>query len=413
MPDSDRPADPLNQVLNGRSAPFVPVAPVYEGLGPLEFHRMELWWRRWRERLEAAGADLLAVEHEACLEVELGIEREIVDRWYPPPAWLTLRTNLTAEETAGCAVVRQGDDLFWLDREGQATWIPPNRVAYHEAQAADHSMPYADLWEQGLRGDRLDEIAVEPSHRLSAIPEPDAKQVDDVAGGERYEVARALLQRHPGQLPLYCTASSPYNSLLDTLGFQTMMSSLVDRPEAVHALLARALPGPSARLAAARQLGVGIVFVEECLASADLISPAMYREFVFPYTRDMIQFHEDQGFRTVFYFSGNLMPLLDDLKQLPFTALSFEEDRKNYGIDLAEVRRAMGPDRVLFGNVDAPFLERASDEELVAEVRRQIEVGGPDGNFVVSVGSPFTPGTTLERVRLFCESTQHIMTGTG
>jgi uroporphyrinogen decarboxylase len=209
-------------------------------------------------------------------------------------------------------------------------------------------------------------------------------------------------------MPLYASGSSPYNRLLDLLGFQRMMSALIDEPEAVHAILERTLPRPSTRLAAVRRLGVGIMFVEECLASADLISPRMYDEFVFPYTRDTLQFYEDQGFRTVLYFSGNLMPLLERLRELPFTALSFEEDRKNYGIDLAEVRRVMGADRVLFGNVDAHFLEKASDEEVLSEVRRQIDVAGSDGSFVLSVGSPITPGTPLDRVRLFCESTRLI-----
>jgi uroporphyrinogen-III decarboxylase len=147
---------------------------------------------------------------------------------------------------------------------------------------------------------------------------------------------------------------------------------------------------------------------QESLSSADLISPDMYLEFSFPYTQRTLQFFEDLGFRTVLYFSGNLMPLLHHLKELPFTAIIFEEDRKNYGIDLAEVRRVMGPDRVLYGNVDAHFLEKASDDEVLAEVRRQIDVAGSDGNFVVSVGSPITPDTSLDRVRLLCESTQMI-----
>jgi uroporphyrinogen-III decarboxylase len=101
------------------------------------------------------------------------------------------------------------------------------------------------------------------------------------------------------------------------------------------------------------------------------------------------------------------MPLLPYLKELPFTALCFEENRKDYGIDLAEVRRTLGPDRVLFGNMDAMLVEQASDEEVLAEVRRQIAVAGRD-NFVVSLGSPLTPGTSLDRVRLVCESTRLI-----
>jgi uroporphyrinogen-III decarboxylase len=71
------------------------------------------------------------------------------------------------------------------------------------------------------------------------------------------------------------------------------------------------------------------------------------------------------------------------------------------------VRRAVGPDKVLFGNLDALFVQNASDEDLLSEVKRQINVGGPR-NFILSLGSPMTPGTTLERVRLVTESTRRI-----
>ena len=67
----------------------------------------------------------------------------------------------------------------------------------------------------------------------------------------------------------------------------------------------------------------------------------------------------------------------------------------------------IGPDKVLFGNLDALFVERASDEELLGEVRRQINVAGRH-NFILSLGSPLTPGTSLERVRLVTESTRRI-----
>jgi len=35
---------------------------------------------------------------------------------------------------------------------------------------------------------------------------------------------------------------------------------------------------------------------------------------------------------------------------------------------------------------------------------RQIDVAGNEGRFIVSPGRPFTPGTSLDRVRLFCEA---------
>ncbi len=407
MHDVPQPTDPLNQVLNLHPAPFVPVAPSYEGLGPLQFYRMELHWRKWRERLDAAGADRLPADFQTSFDIEFEINTHIIDTYYPPPAWLSLPRISTPSDLEGAAVLRRGDDLYWVDAQGTESWIPPDRVTFHARLAEERDPRYAGLWAGATASESLEELAARA--RTAEKPQqPTSDQVQAELDSPAYDFARALLERYPDSLPLYAGAGSPYNALLGLLSFQGMMAALVDSPDLVHQVLEGQLPTPSARRLAERSLGIGIMFVEECLASADLISPDMYLEFSFPYTKQLLQHYEDLGFRTVLYFSGNPMPILKHLKQLPFTAIIFEEDRKNYGIDLAEIRRAMGPDRILFGNVDAHFLEKASDEQVLAEARRQIDIAGRDGNFVLSVGSPFTPGTSLERVRLFCESTRLI-----
>ena len=392
--------DPLTLLLNGDQPPYVPVAPVYEGLGPLQFHRMALQWKKWWDRLEKAGTDRLEVGYQARFEVELEIETEILDRFYPPPTWLGLPWSPGRVEAA---VVRRGKDLFWVSGKGEA-WMPPNREAYYQSLTAQGSQsPYSNLWERKSDAEGLlRQAAAKPASVSSPTPGEVEAEMESV----RYDLPKALMRRYSENLPFYSDGCSPYNGLFGAFGFQEMMCAFAESPDLVHQVLESRRPCIEARLLAQRQLGITLIFVEECLSSADLISPKTYLEFCFPYTKQALEFYENLGFRTVLYFAGNLMPLLPYLRELPFTALSFEEDRKGYGIDLAEVRRAMGPARILFGNIDALFVEKASDEELLAEVRRQIEVAGRDGNFVVSIGSPFTPGTSLERVRFFCDSTK-------
>jgi uroporphyrinogen-III decarboxylase len=328
-----------------------------------------------------------------------------MERCYPRPAWLSLPQNDTAEGIRGCAIARRGSDLFWLYPSGHEAWIPPNREAQHEAEVTERSLKWADLWDRA-DGSAIRNAAARPMHRLQPLPEPSPEQAQAVAASQRYELARALARRYRDGMPLYTHGTSPYNILEGIFGFQSMMCALTEQPDLVHCILENHMPRPSARLLAERQLGISIMFIEECMASADIISPGMYLEFAHRYDKQAIRLYEDMGFRTVLYFSGNLMPLLPYLNDLPFTAIIFEEDRKNYGIDLAHVRRAL-PDKVLFGNVDAAWLEKATDREVLDEAKRQIDIAGPD-RFILSVGSPFTPGTSLDRVKLFCESTRMI-----
>jgi len=395
--------DEVTRVLHGLPVDFVPVAVSYEGLGPLQYLRTERHWQLWRRRLDGRKTDMLPVSYEMYVAHRLEIETEILSEIYLRPAWTHVPHCQTAQDIAGCAVVRQGEDLFWVQPDGQASWIAPTL----QGEEARIGSRWSDLWDRGETEEVVGEAAAEFDHLLQPVPEPTPEQVEAVAGSQAWDLAKALAERFKDELPQYVVGISPYNRLPYRLGFQALMYAMTEMPEKLHQILQGGMPQPSARLAAARSLGISLMFVEECMASADIISPKMYQEFAYEYDRPALQFYEDMGFRTALYFSGNLMPLLRHLKELPFTALFCEEDRKNYGIDLGEVRRAVGPDKVLFGNLDALFVQNASDEDLLSEVKRQINVGGPR-NFILSLGSPMTPGTTLERVRLVTESTRRI-----
>ena len=404
MTDSQMEPGPVLEALTGSRVLPVPVTPVYEGLGPLESLGVTLRWEKWRALLDEAGTDALAVDYETYIGVEFESWSELLAGPYPPPTWLYLMTNDTPDQVAGCAVVSEGEDLFWVDAHGRARWMPPSLEARDAALVADRRYRFQMKWE-GADIDELLPRAGRPSHSLQSVPAPLPEQASSLAQSQHYEIARRLQQVHGNALAFYAGCGTPYNSIYDTVPFQQLMQALVEKRDAVHALLESRMLVPNARRAAQREVGVGIMFVEECMASADVISPEMYLEFSFPYTRQLLEQLEGEGFRTVLYFSGNLMPLLGHLKELPFTALAFEEDRKGYGIDLTEVRRVLGPDRVLFGNLNALFIQEASDDELLAEVARQVDVAGKDGRFLLSPGSPLTPGTSLDRIRFLLQST--------
>ncbi len=354
--------DAVTRVMHGQPVEVVPVAQAYPGLGSLQRYDMERSWRMWHDKLDATGTDCLAVTYQEYLDHHHQIQREILRNIYLRPAWRRLARNETPEEVEGCAVLRRGEDLFWVSPDGRVTWIQPTLIG-HEARYASG---WGELWERVQDMAAVAAAAAETEHACGALPAPAEAQVEAVTRSHAYDLVRRLAAEFPDSLPFYTTAGTPYNGLAYRFGFRTLMLALVEAPQHIHTILERSLPQPTARLLGEHELGVNLMHVEECLASADIISPRMYEEFVLPYDKTTLGFFEGLGYRTMLYFSGNLMPLLKCLKELPFTALCFEEDRKGYGIDLGEVRRVLGPDKVLFGNLDATFVEQASDEEVLA-----------------------------------------------
>jgi uroporphyrinogen-III decarboxylase len=391
--------DLVTRVMQGEHVDRVPVALVYEYLGPLQFHRIERSWQLWKQLLDRAQVDRLPVSYEDYLAHEVEIETEVLGDIYRRPAWAMLRRNQTPEQLAGAELHRRGEDLYWINSDGS------EHIIAHSLQGEEAKVgsSWSDLWNRGETEEVVAQILEGMGHDAAPIA-PAEDEIQAVINSRSYDLGKELAQRYPDALAQYRHGSSPYNSLPYMLGFQALMYAMTELPDKLHKILEKLVPSPSAELLAERQLGVSLMHVEECMASADIISPAMYQQFSFQYDKLALEMYEHLGYRTMLYFSGNLMPFLKYLKELPFTALAFEEDRKNYGIDLAEIRRIIGPDKILFGNLDASFVETCTEEELLTEVRRQINVAGR-GNFILSLGSPLTPRTSLDRVRFITEAT--------
>jgi uroporphyrinogen-III decarboxylase len=113
------------------------------------------------------------------------------------------------------------------------------------------------------------------------------------------------------------------------------------------------------------------------------------------------------GMKSVYYFCGNPHGKWDMLLAVGADALSLEESKKGWEIDVEDVVRRVDGRCTVLGNLDAiELLQSGSDAALRAEVTRQIRAGRRNGGrFIMSLGSPVTPGTTVDRVRRYCDLT--------
>ncbi len=201
---------------------------------------------------------------------------------------------------------------------------------------------------------------------------------------------------------IYAGGSAPFWMLYDLLGFEGMLTALYDAPKLVFEIMDASLQATLEYAQAFKDAGGHGIRIEECLVSADIISPRMYERFVLPYEERLFEQLRRMELKSILYFCGDVMPRLPALRQLPIDALMVEESKKSFVIEIGEVRASIGPDLCLMGNVDAyGMVEKAAETELVAEVARQVRMAGYDGAFIAGLGSPVTLTTPPERVDLF------------
>lgn len=184
-------------------------------------------------------------------------------------------------------------------------------------------------------------------------------------------------------------------------GFEGLMTMVATHPELVEHACERYLQHSIEQVRCAAARGVRGIWIEECFS--DMVGPYSYRRLCLPYLRSLVEAIRESGLFSIFYFCGNPNALWDLLLDAKADALSFEESKKGFEIDIEDlVERVQGRCTIL-GNLNAvQILEQGTNLQLQAEIARQMSAGRRNANrFIMSLGSPVTPWTPMDRLKLY------------
>jgi hypothetical protein len=217
----------------------------------------------------------------------------------------------------------------------------------------------------------------------------------------RRDAAAAI--REATGLFLYGSIAAPLWAFYDLLGYEGMMLFLATHHELAAYAAERILWNQIQRIAMISALGTDAVWIEECLT--DQISPDLFWALNVPVMRRLVRAVGAAGLRSIYYYCGNPHDRLDAILAIGADAVHFEEGKKGFDVNLEEIAQRIAGRCTLFGNLDAiTVLPDASEAVLRRELARQLKIGrASGGRFVMSTGSPITPGTTVERVRRYTD----------
>lgn len=340
-----------------------------------------------RDHMEAVSTCPWWYHSSPCLEHVLA--------WYtayfaePVADWYQVRLCAPAAEREQLAIEAGTDGVFVQDlRSGTRRRLEPPQVA----SQGDYERAYA----QGYG-------ASKPPFpdSLAAVEQAIAVPIDDGSRGAAGQLDLAeLLRAGPAadRLPMTHLATPLWHCFSRWNTEDTLMRCLTD-PDLVRAACDRLLPAIACGIGQAARLGAEVVWIEECLT--DLISPALFTRLNAPYVREVTRLIRAAGMKSVYYYCGNPMDRLDLLLDSGADALSFEESKKGFRIDLEEIAGRVDGRCVLLGNLDSiGILQNGPEVQLRRGIERQMAARARNhGRFVMSLGSPVTPATPVERVR--------------
>lgn len=187
-------------------------------------------------------------------------------------------------------------------------------------------------------------------------------------------------------------------------GFQTMvlLGGMEDglvryalEPELIEAAIRHRTALDNARDGTMIRPGVDEVFVEEDFASSGgpLVSPAMFREFVFPAMRERIAHIKTLREKLIFHCCGNTWPLLDMFVE---AGVDCYQSLQTGVMDIAELKGQYGDRLSFWGGVAVEHLVGGTAEEVRADVRYAMEHARRDGGFILGPSHSIAYGTKYD-----------------
>jgi len=144
-------------------------------------------------------------------------------------------------------------------------------------------------------------------------------------------------------------------------------------------------------------LKVGLSF-SEAPASCSLISPKIYRNFVFPYHKQMVDHFKQKKVGTGLHICGYTDPILEDMVATGVTNISIDAPS-----DLARAVEITRGKAVLIGNVETGIFYSGSKQDMMQAVKNCLDVAPKDSGFILATGCEVPGVAPPEKVGWFME----------
>ncbi len=183
----------------------------------------------------------------------------------------------------------------------------------------------------------------------------------------------------------------PCGAASDLRGINTLMVDFVDDPGFVRDLLEFVVDLGIRFGRAQVEAGADVIGIGDPACS--LIGPQLYREFIWPRQKRMVEELHDAGARVRLHVCGRTRRILEMFGQLGCDIIDVDS-----AVSMAEARALTGPDQVLLGNLDPVRTLRDRAPEGVSEAVLDCHRAA-GARFIVGAGCEVVRDTPLDNIR--------------
>ena len=190
--------------------------------------------------------------------------------------------------------------------------------------------------------------------------------------------------------------TTPYELLCGSRSLMEFSMDLFDIPEKVIAAMEAMVPHLAAKaIRNATQRGYPLVWVGGWQTAPAMLSPDMWRRFVWPYLSRLVNEVVDAGLIALLHLDSDWTRELECFKELPKGRCIMALDGET---DIFKAREVLDGHMCIMGDVPASMLFLDTPENVYAYCTRLVRELGPEG-FILQSGCDIPANAKLENVR--------------
>ena len=191
---------------------------------------------------------------------------------------------------------------------------------------------------------------------------------------------------------------APWTIAVALRGVEALIYDTMDDPQFVRELMRYSSELAKIRGDALIETGVALMFAETS-ASSSVVSPSIYRDFVHPYLKDVIDHFKQQGAWIDLHICGSTDPIVEYTTSLDVDIIDIDGPTSlKKTVEISQKRLAIR------GNIAADLFRDGTPEQIEEEVKNCIEIAAPGSAYILSPGCTVPHDSAMENIKAFWEA---------
>ena len=219
---------------------------------------------------------------------------------------------------------------------------------------------------------------------------------------EHVKLCDKLVKANGREYPIVAFVFGPLGILSMMRGQANIFMDILDDPDAVKGAVAAITVTLKEYSSGLIETGVPAIMLNTLFASQSIMSKQMWKEFEGIYVQDLARHIHDQNCMVMIHNCGNGIYFDVQIETMQPEAISFlhlPDDCRTR----EELKEKYGHVTTLIGHVDPTWIIHATEEEVQAECRAQMDVYKKGGGFILATGCEYPANADFRNAQVMIE----------